>query len=75
MFQSPHDLSPRAALPRAIPLATITWSDRAGSPAVYIGPASLEIGDEEVYRDARVETRIRARAGMSGHGSVTACVG
>jgi hypothetical protein len=32
-------------------------------------------GDEQVPRDARVETRIRANAGMgSGHGFVTACV-
>jgi hypothetical protein len=34
-----------------------------------------EIGDEQVRRDARVETRIRARAGMEGeHGFVAACV-
>jgi len=36
---------------------------------------ALAAGDEQVPRDARVETRIFARAGMgSGHGFVTACV-
>jgi hypothetical protein len=33
------------------------------------------IGDEQVRPDARVETRIRPRAGMGGgHGFVIACV-
>ena len=34
-----------------------------------------EIGEEQVGREARVETRIRDRAGIgAGHGCVTACV-
>lgn len=37
--------------------------------------AALAVGDEQVLRDVRVGTRIRARAGMRGGlGFVTACV-
>jgi hypothetical protein len=56
----------------AIAMATIRWPAR---PQFRIGAAGLEIGDEQVPRAARVETRFHSGAGtLSRRGFVTACV-